>query len=601
MTSHQSIIAHYTRRAEAVAARIRQLRRRGQAFVLAEIALFLLAVGFLALYALQAQHWGALAGALVSLLAYILVRWTDARNDRTRHEAEQLHEAYLHELKYHEGDFSAFDPGQNYVDSQHPYSFDLDLFGKESFFQRINRTVTRKGSDILAQWLTQIPAQAADIGRRQAAVEQLAQQEDLRAHFMACREEEPADTYELLDVTHKISKLRLPVRATGTGVLVLFLLVLLSFYVEVVLSFMGHLHYSVPVGQGLILFCGVQALTSRPLKEITRLTDRLTKLFLVYSRLFRLSASLKHPAGEGLLSSIAAQCRDMEDAMTGLYSQSSTFDSRGNAFYLFLADTFAMNGIVVLRRFRKWQKRYGAGLAQGIDALSTLDALVSMATFRYNEPQTCWPEIITGDPGISFEGRNMRHPFLGMKAVGNDFDINNDNFYIVTGANMAGKSTFLRTVGLSYVMATAGLPVMADSLRVSRFHLFTSMRTQDDLSQGISYFNAELRRLQQLIHFVNDTHGHTLIILDEILKGTNSADKLNGSRMFLDYISHKAVAGIIATHDLELSKMETEHPDRFHNFCFEIKLGTQVTYSYKIAPGVAKNQNATFLLKTLLK
>lgn len=140
------------------------------------------------------------------------------------------------------------------------------------------------------------------------------------------------------------------------------------------------------------------------------------------------------------------------------------------------------------------------------------------------------------------------------------------------------------------------MPVAADSLRLSRFNLFTSMRTTDDLTRGISYFNAELLRLEQLVNYC-DEHPHTLIVLDEILKGTNSADKLNGSRMFLEYISQREVTGIIATHDLELSRIADEQPERFDNWCFEIELGAAVTYSYKITRGVARNQNATFLLK----
>ena len=145
-----------------------------------------------------------------------------------------------------------------------------------------------------------------------------------------------------------------------------------------------------------------------------------------------------------------------------------------------------------------------------------------------------------------------------------------------------------------------GLPVFAQNLTMSIFSLFTSMRTSDDLTHGISYFNAELLRLQQLLESINNDEP-CLIILDEILKGTNSVDKLNGSKMFLESVKNLNVTGIIATHDLELSKMATSYPEQFHNFCFEIELGKEVTYSYKIAPGVALNQNATFLLKQLLK
>lgn len=162
---------------------------------------------------------------------------------------------------------------------------------------------------------------------------------------------------------------------------------------------------------------------------------------------------------------------------------------------------------------------------------------------------------------------------------------------------MAGKSTFLRTLGINYVLAMNGLPVFATRFTISIFHLFTSMRTTDDLANGISYFNAELLRLKRLIGSLQPTMPN-LIILDEILKGTNSLDKLNGSRLFLEYVSERNVTGVIATHDLELSKMDAN--SRFHNFCFEIELGSNIGYSYKLGVGVARNQNATYLLKDIL-
>lgn len=252
-----------------------------------------------------------------------------------------------------------------------------------------------------------------------------------------------------------------------------------------------------------------------------------------------------------------------------------------------------------------------------MDIVSEMDAMVSMADFRYNHPEATDAEILndtmtldTHDTHTSheaqkysmpivFESKNLYHPFLGVKAVKNDFSIKDGNYYIITGANMAGKSTFLRSLGVNYILAMAGMPVFADSLKVSRFRLFSSMRTSDDLTHGISYFNAELLRLEQLLQFCQDKSCRTLIILDEILKGTNSVDKLNGSRLFLESIAQLPVSGIIATHDLELSKM-SEQKSCFHNYCFEIELGTDVTYTYKIQPGVAQNQNATFLLKHLI-
>lgn len=269
-------------------------------------------------------------------------------------------------------------------------------------------------------------------------------------------------------------------------------------------------------------------------------------------------------------------------------------DKRGNIMGLVLVDVLGLYDLLLLRRFLRWVETDRWEMEAWMARVVQMDQDVTVATFLYNHPATCWPEV-TGEPGVRMEAEGLYHPFLGERAVRNDFRIDDRHFYIITGANMAGKSTFLRAVGVNYVLGRVGMPVFARRLRVSRFRLFSSMRTSDDLAHGISYFNAELLRLQQLKDCLRGEP--TLLILDEILKGTNSLDKLNGSRMFLDYVSRQPVSGIVATHDLELSKLESA---RFHNYCFEIDLGTRVTYSYRITPGVARNQNATFLLRQIL-
>ena len=275
-----------------------------------------------------------------------------------------------------------------------------------------------------------------------------------------------------------------------------------------------------------------------------------------------------------------------------------SLDRRGNFIGLIIFNMFALSDYFLVRRFLKWQRMYMQSIGVWVDCVSQIDALVSMAVFRFNEPEAVEAEVV--DAGrVLYDAKGLYHPFLGSKAVRNDFTINDGEYYIITGANMAGKSTFLRSVGVNYVLAMNGMPVFADSLRVSAFNLFTSMRTSDDLSRGISYFNAELLRLKQLLDCCRKAD-RTLIILDEILKGTNSLDKLNGSRLFLQAVAKLKVTGIIATHDLELSKMEDDCPQRFHNWCFEIELADNISYTYKITRGVARNQNATFLLKGIL-
>ncbi|MDO4780595.1 MAG: DNA mismatch repair protein MutS, partial [Bacteroides sp.] len=245
--------------------------------------------------------------------------------------------------------------------------------------------------------------------------------------------------------------------------------------------------------------------------------------------------------------------------------------------------------------------KYLSHVGQWIDSIAEVDVFVSFATYSFNNPSNVKAEIMPNGSEIIIDAQGVYHPFLSKsKAVANDFKITRKSISIVTGANMAGKSTMLRTVGLTYIIANNGMPVCATSFKCSVVSLFSSMRTTDNISKDISYFNAELIRLKKLINYVKN-NAHTLIILDEILKGTNSKDKLKGSVMFLNEISKHSVSAIIATHDLELSKLEDERPDIYKNYCFEIELAQEINYSYKIQRGVARNLNASYLLEGIIK
>ena len=182
----------------------------------------------------------------------------------------------------------------------------------------------------------------------------------------------------------------------------------------------------------------------------------------------------------------------------------------------------------------------------------------------------------------------------------NDFGIDRlHEFYIITGANMAGKSTFLRAVGVNLVLACCGAVVHASSFEFQPMAIFTSMRTVDDLAKGTSYFHAELLRLQKLVTMA-EREEKTFIILDEILKGTNSRDKLNGSRRFLQKLLTLPIAGLVATHDLELGALADTQPEHYFNRCFEIThTDDDIVYDYKLKPGISQNMNASILLEKM--
>ncbi|MGF0098119.1 MutS-related protein [Prevotella sp. SGI.027] len=581
----------YTEKERQLADEIAQLKQKSRLFVAGQIVFFLLFLAFLVLYTLVS--WGVLPLVLsaVSLLLYALVRLMDVKNDAQVHRFSNLQKVYLHELSYLKGDFSCFDDGERYADAHHPFTFDLDVFGKDSLFQRINRTVTTGGSDWLAAQLSSVDNRSA----RADAVDELAAMEPWRATFMALGADGRIDSALIRQALQEIKSLQIPTFAAKRWTFVLAWLLIVGLFAAVGTSVVGLVSAQLPLWWGILHFFGVFFVCSGACKVISRAVDQLHEQLQVYVELIRqVSETMtfttpQNAAIVNVLQGARLSFDQLNNILNGL-------DRRGNILGLFLMDALFLSDYFLVRRFLRWQRQYIGQVPVWIDAISEMDGLVSMATFRYNEPQAGRAEVIASEEMV-YEAVGLYHPFLGAKAVRNDFTLQHRHYYIITGANMAGKSTFLRALGINYILAMNGMPVFATSLRVSAYSLFSSMRTTDDLAHGISYFNAELLRLKQLLTACQH-NSQTLIILDEILKGTNSADKLNGSRLFLQAVSALPVTGVIATHDLELSKMEGE---RFHNYCFEIALGQDVTYSYKITPGVARNQNATFLLQDILK
>ena len=580
----------YTEKERHLADEIAQLKQKSRLFVAGQIVFFLLFLAFLVLYTLVS--WGALPLVLsaVSLALYALVRLMDVKNDEQVHRFSSLRKVYLHELSYLKGDFSCFDDGEQYVDAHHPFTFDLDVFGPESLFQRINRTVTTGGSDWLAAQLSSVVNRSA----RADAVDELASMEPWRATFMALGADGSIDSALIRQALQEIKSLQIPTFAAKRWTFVLAWLLIIGLFAAVGASVAGLVSAQLPLWWGILHFFGVFFVCSGACRVISKVVDKLHAQLQVYVQLIRQvseTTTFTTPQNAAIVNVLqgARQSFDqLNDILNGL-------DRRGNILGLFLMDALFLSDYFLARRFLRWQRQYLGQVPVWIDAISEMDGLVSMATFRYNEPQSGRAEVVASEKMV-YEAVGLYHPFLGAKAVRNDFTLQHRHYYIITGANMAGKSTFLRALGINYILAMNGMPVFATSLRVSAYSLFSSMRTTDDLAHGISYFNAELLRLKQLLTACQH-NSQTLIILDEILKGTNSADKLNGSRLFLQAVSALPVTGVIATHDLELSKMEGE---RFHNYCFEIALGQDVTYSYKITRGVARNQNATFLLREIL-
>ena len=592
----------YKKRITELVQTISSLRAKSRIFVMAEVLSFAVSIGFVVLFTVLDDASWTLGVALCILFLYFYIRNLDTKNDRKIADASALKLVYEKEVAYQTGDYTKFDAGERYLQPTHPFTFDLDVFGQGSLFQRINRTISSGGSDYLAESLSgkweSLPTAELlkHIEQRVEAIGELAGNEPFLSQFKAQGAEKPIDTAAVKEAFGSIHALQIPSYFGNPTFRTLLYANLVGFYLSIFLSIGNFVPAFLPLWWGIFNFFLATFCTHKYIKlvneAISKLKDQVRGYVNMASLIEKQSFTAAHLCElKANLSGAMASFGQLERILQKI-------DNRSNEIGIVLFNCFGLLDITIIRHFLRWQCTYEPITDQWIGASSVFDALVSMATFRLNEDEAQEATIIDGS-GVSYKARSIYHPFLGEKAVRNNFDIQNHEYYIITGANMAGKSTFLRTLGVNYILAMNGLPVFAEEMRVSVFRLFTNMRTTDDLTHGISYFNAELLRLKQLIASL-DPNVPSLIILDEILKGTNSLDKLNGSRLFLEYISERNVTGVIATHDLELSKLEDENPQRFHNYSFEIELGTDVTYTYKIGRGVARNQNATFLLKQIL-
>lgn len=620
---------HYQQYVDNYSAEVATLKRKNSGFVAGELLLFGgMLVCIVCYFALDGDVGRWLWGAALALLAYFNVRHLDDKNKERIEHLSSLLKVCQDELKALEGDFSPFEQGVQYQDPKHPYAFDLDVFGRDSLFHRICRTITTGGSDALAAHLSHVsPLAKEEIERRRDLQRELAAAAfDWRMEFFALGEknQKKINSSAVADAVRRVATMQVPAWFGSSLSLALGVLLIIGVCASVLLAVLGVVSANVALSWVMVQFVVVFSVCKATLDKIDHSGGKLRHQLMAYSQILQLIARRNFQCEMG--REMQAKLADALPSFAQLEKILKGYDRRGNFLGLFFTDSFMLSDFFLIRQFLKWKNTYMVKMEEWMDIVSEMDAMVSMADFRYNHPEATDAEILN-DPmtldthdthgvhtshdthtsheaqkysmPIVFESKNLYHPFLGVKAVKNDFSIKDGNYYIITGANMAGKSTFLRSLGVNYILAMAGMPVFADSLKVSRFRLFSSMRTSDDLTHGISYFNAELLRLEQLLQFCQDKSCRTLIILDEILKGTNSVDKLNGSRLFLESIAQLPVSGIIATHDLELSKI-SEQKSCFHNYCFEIELGTDVTYTYKIQPGVAKNQNATFLLKHLI-
>ena len=586
---YQKQIDHYT-------ARLKQIKKRRNLITLAKLLTFGYMI-FLIYLLINHSTQPLLLLGIGAILVFIFLTLWDSQIIYRQHLIEELLRINTLESDYLAGNFSALDQGERFNDPAHPYAHDLDLFGEDSLFQHLNRTVTFSGTQKLVSWLLSLSKDPEVINSRQQAAEELCAEPEWCQHFRAAGALHP--TQALDAVILKSGPTESPFFSKHSTVR----LILWIANTIVIVSWAVTSFTPLPFSISLVLSLLQLSALALYIKKINAYHQRLN-LFLKtisnYLPLVRLihDQSFRSPYLQKIRHSLFTPESNSLQALTQLHRIQNSLDQRGNIVIAFILNGLYLKDFHTLLRLDHWRKKYGPDIETWTDVLSEADALISMANYRFNHPAYCLP-VICQDRLLDTE--EIGHPLLkSERNVTNDFSIRSlHQIAIVTGANMAGKSTFLRTIGVNLILAQSGNVVCSRYFAFQPMTLFTSMRTTDSLSKDTSYFHAELLRLQQLVNIAQQ-EDKVFIILDEMLKGTNSVDKLNGSLAFLKRILSYPISGLVATHDLALGELADDFPEHFFNVCFEIvHSGSQITYDYKLHPGISSNMNASILLKQM--
>ena len=544
-------------------------------------------------------QWGAIgyitAYAVVSIIIFLtLVKLHDKQYRIKLFEEAKIKAAWdnLEKIKL---DLSKSNTGSRYINSRHPFSYDLDIFGDKSIFALLDTTATCGGANQLAQWLDS-PLNN-DITEKQEIIRELSAQPQFRLYLRA----KGMIVSDKIKSAKKTFFSKFPNFAISPLYKTFIYLSPTAIFVSIILSITGIINPIII----LYVFMANAGIAGLKAKQVTGLHKSLTEIVTALTAYYTLFDEIENTKFQ------AAPLKALQRCLTGDNIKTSVATKKLNKILQNLDQRYngtsyvILNGLMLwdyhqLDHADKWMKHFSSRLSIWYETLSKFDAYCALGTFAYNNPSYNYP-VLDPSKTIIIEAKQLGHPLIPESdCICNDIrQLDNGQFLVITGANMAGKSTYLRTVGINYVLALIGAPVFASEMTFTPVSLYTGLRTTDSLQENESYFFAELKRLQNIIE--RSQKGEKMfVILDEILKGTNSVDKQKGSLALIAKLVKMNVTGIIATHDLMLGTLAGNFPGSIFNYCFEATIDNEkLNFSYLIQQGVAKNMNAYFLMQRM--
>ena len=495
------------------------------------------------------------------------------------------------EIEIIKGNYFHLDNGEEFIDPTHFYSHDIDLFGSGSFFQFINRTATKKGKSNLSKLLTDNTIDS--IKQKQEAIEELSEKSDWRQLFSATASiieiTTPVDTILEWIEKHKALFSKKTILISNVFSLITLVLVIGSYFNLLDINYLFAWFFLGVIVSGLYV---------KKVNIIHKKTTETTATFHQYYKILELIE--KEQFHSNLLKNEQKKLHQKNQKASDIFKAFTkildALDQRNNIIIALVRNGLFLSDMKQASKIETWIAEHKNITREWFDLIAFFDAQNSLANFKFNHSDFVFPEI--SDTNTIIKATNLGHPLIHKhKRIPNDCSIDSQSFFIITGSNMAGKSTFLRTVALNIMMANIGLPICADTMKYKPIKLITSMRTADSLTDNTSYFFAEIKRLKFVIDSIkNEPY---FILLDEILKGTNSVDKANGSHQFIEKLIDSKATGMIATHDISLCSIANTHSE-IKNYYFDSEIiDNELVFDYQLKNGICKNMNASFLLKKM--
>ena len=540
--------------------------------------LFAIVIGYKAINE-SSWLWGFLAAVMIVLFFLLIGKHKQIAVKRRIAKAKiAINER---EIAFIEQGIYPADNGKDFEPAQHPYAYDLDILGEKSLYHYLNRTHTYLGRKRLAQRL--LYPDTTTILTHQEAIKALTPQLAWRQTFMA-HAEQIDDSPSFYDRLQQWAAA--PTTPMGKFMRVFTVISPIVFTLSAIIGYI----YDYEV-----------------LKSIAKLllTINLSVFFFYISKINKEKLGFEHTYA--MLYAFKECIAQVETHFPEKNKQASThiaqlsrllddLDSVSNILVSIPLNIFSFYHLHRYRALLQWKQTYGTHIAQWLETVAATEVLCSFANFAYNNPHFVYPTF-NNQYRISFE--DVGHPLIAEnERITNNITLDEAHFIILTGSNMSGKSTFLRTLGVNMLLAQVGLPVCAREAAIHPLPLLVSMRLSDSLSDGKSYFFAEINRIEQIMTALK--RERCMVLLDEILRGTNSEDKQYGTIKIIERLLSLKAIGIVATHDIEVCKTADRYPQQLQNKCFESYIHEgELSFDYKLREGICQNKNATFLMEKL--